>query len=105
MSYQQQETDGRIIQFIKLKSSLSEEEVYQKAKEREPEFRAIPGLLQKYYVKLNEPDQFGGIYIWDSRESLAAFRASDLAASIPQAYELKEAPNIELMDLLFQLRE
>ena len=105
MNKQQHESNGRIIQFIRLKSSLSEEEVYQKAKEREPEFQAIPGLLQKYYVKLRQPGEFGGIYIWDSRASLAAYRASDLAASIPLAYQLIEAPNIELMDLLFQLKD
>ena len=105
MSTQKQDTNGRIIQFIRLKSSLAEEEVYQKAKEREPDFQAIPGLLQKYYVKLGAPGEFGGIYVWDSRESLAAYRASDLAATIPQAYQLTEAPNIEVMDLLFQLRE
>jgi len=94
-----------IIQIIKLKSELSEEELLKTAKEREPRFKAIPGLLQKYYVKLGQPGQYGGVYIWDSKESLQSYRESDLAASIPQAYKLIEAPNIEIMDVLFQLRE
>jgi heme-degrading monooxygenase HmoA len=94
-----------IIQIIRLKSSLAEEELLKKAKERESGFKAIAGLLQKYYVKLKEPGQYGGVYIWDSRESLMAFRESDLAASIPQAYQLTEAPDIEIMDVLFQLRD
>lgn len=94
-----------IVQIIKLKSSLSEEELLKKAKEREPKFRAIPGLVQKYYVKLGTPGQYGGVYIWDSKESLKAFRESDLAAGIPEAYKLVEAPDIELMDVLFQLHE
>jgi heme-degrading monooxygenase HmoA len=94
-----------IIQIIKLKSELSEEKLLQTAREREPNFKAIPGLLQKYYVKLNQEGQYGGVYIWDSKESMQSYRESDLAASIPQAYKLIEAPDIEILDVLFQLRE
>lgn len=94
-----------ILQMVKLKSALPEEELMKRAKEREPEFKAIPGLLQKYYVKLDEPGHYGGVYIWDSKESLMAFKESDLAKSIPKAYEVVEPPNIEVMDVLFQLRD
>jgi heme-degrading monooxygenase HmoA len=94
-----------IIQIIKLKSELSEEELLSVAREREPKFKVIPGLIQKYYVKLENPGEYGGIYVWDSKESLQAYRESELAASIPQAYQLIEAPNIETADVLFQLRE
>ncbi|PIA80710.1 hypothetical protein BFR04_15995 [Gaetbulibacter sp. 4G1] len=93
-----------ILQIIKLKSSLPEKELLIRAKKRQPQFEAIPGLLQKYYVKTGQPDQYGGIYIWDSQESLNAYRESDLAKSIPEAYEIIEAPDIEIMDILFQLR-
>ena len=94
-----------IIQIIRLKSSLSEEELLERARIREPRFKAIPGLLQKYYVKMGGPGQYGGIYVWDSEASLKAYRATDLAASIPEAYEVTEAPGIENLDVLFQLRE
>ena len=94
-----------ILQIIKLKSNLPEEELLKRAKEREPQFKAIPGLLQKYYVKIDQSGQYGGIYVWDSPESLNSYRASDLAQSIPEAYEIVEAPNIEIMDILFQLRK
>ncbi|WKK67090.1 hypothetical protein [Lutimonas zeaxanthinifaciens] len=47
---------------------------------------------------------YGGIYVWDSPESLQSFRNSDLAKSIPEAYEIVEAPNVEIMDIMFQLR-
>ncbi|MGW8316522.1 MAG: YdhR family protein [Bacteroidales bacterium] len=94
-----------IIQIIKLKSGLTEEELLKVAREREPMFRAIPGLLQKYYTKLDQPGQYGGVYVWDSKESLQEYRASDLATSIPEAYQLIEAPDIEVLDVLFQLRE
>ena len=94
-----------ILQFVKLKSNLPQDELLSRAKERKPQFEAIPGLLQKYYVQLNEPGQYGGIYVWDSPESFQAFRDSDLAKSIPQAYEVIEAPDIEIMKILFKLRE
>ena len=94
-----------IIQIIRLKSGLTEEELLRTAREREPRFKALPGLLQKYYLKLKEPGQYAGIYVWDTRESLAAYRNSELAASIPAAYELIEAPDIEVADVLFQLRD
>ncbi len=93
-----------ILQIIKLKSNLPEEELLNKAREREPQFKAIPGLVQKYYVKIGQSGQYGGIYVWDSPESLRSYRESDLAKSIPEAYEIIEAPNIEIMDILFQLR-
>jgi heme-degrading monooxygenase HmoA len=93
-----------IIQIIKLKSNLEESELMKRAREREPQFREIPGLLQKYYVKMDTPGQYGGIYVWDSKESLLKYRASDLAASIPEAYEVIEAPEAEVLDVLFQLR-
>ena len=94
-----------ILQIIKLKSNLPEEELLRRAREREPQFEAIPGLVQKYYVKTDQPGQYGGIYVWDSPESLQTYRNSDLAKSIPEAYEITEAPNIEIMDILFRLRD
>jgi heme-degrading monooxygenase HmoA len=94
-----------IIQIVKFESALSEEEVMATAKEREEQFRALPGLLQKYYFKVGESNQYGGIYIWDSLESLRSYRESDLAASIAEAYKAVGPPNIEILDGLFQLRE
>ena len=94
-----------ILQIIRLKSNLPEEELIKRAQDRKPQFGAIKGLLQKYYVKMPDSGQYGGIYVWDSKKSLDTYRKSDLASSIPEAYELIEAPNIEILDVLFQLRE
>lgn len=93
------------LQIIRLKSKLAEEELLKRAKERESQFQAIPGLLQKYYVRLDEPGSYGGVYVWESPESMQAFRASDLAKSIPGAYEITEPPAIEMMDIMFKLRD
>ena len=94
-----------IVQIIRFESSLTEEEVVAVAEERLEQFRAQPGLLQKYYVKLQEPNCYGGVYTWDSMESLASYRESDLAKSIPAAYKVKGAPTVEIIDAFMQLRD
>ncbi|TPN82910.1 YdhR family protein [Aquimarina algicola] len=93
-----------ILQIIKLKSDLPEEELQKRAKNREPNFKSISGLLQKYYIKTSKEGEYGGVYIWDSLQSLQAYQQSDLAKSIPAAYAIKEVPDIEMMDIIFQLR-
>lgn len=94
-----------IIQIVRFESELPEEAVLAVAHDRMAEFLALPGLIQKYYVKLPEPNMYGGVYIWDSLESLSAYRQSGLASSIPAAYRAKGAPTVEILDGLLQLRE
>jgi heme-degrading monooxygenase HmoA len=94
-----------IIQIIKFETALSEEEILATAKERAEQFLLLPGLLQKYYTKLDQPNKYAGVYIWDSMESLNSYRESNLAASIPTAYKVIGSPTIEILDTLFQLRE
>ncbi|MFQ5509244.1 MAG: antibiotic biosynthesis monooxygenase [Leptospirillia bacterium] len=94
-----------MIQVVKFGTTLSEDEVLAIANERVDQFRAIPGLLQKYYYRVGQSNQYGGVYVWDSMESLNAFRESDLAASIPSAYKVVGPPTVEVLNGLFQLRE
>lgn len=94
-----------IVQFVKFETTLTEEEVMAVANERLPQFQAIPGLVQKYYLKLDKPNHYGGFYIWRTREDLMAFRASDLAKTIPTAYKVVGAPDVEIHEMLFPLRE
>lgn len=94
-----------IMQIIKFRSTLSLEEVQKMAQKRKEEFLSVPGLVQKYYFKSEEPGHYGGVYIWDSKESVAAYRNSELAASIPQAYKLMGPPEIDVLEVAFTLRE
>lgn len=94
-----------IVQFVQFETSLSEEEVRAVAEERLPQFRAIPSLVQKFYLKLAGENRYGGFYVWESREALAAFRESDLAKSIPSAYKIVGTPKVDVHELLFPLRE
>ncbi|UOY07112.1 hypothetical protein L0P88_00850 [Muricauda sp. SCSIO 64092] len=59
-------TNQMVLQIIKLKSNLPEQELLKGAKEREPQFNIIPGLMQKYYVKTVQSGDYGGVYVWDS---------------------------------------
>ncbi|MDW3647150.1 MAG: hypothetical protein R8P61_08810 [Bacteroidia bacterium] len=94
-----------IVQIIKIQSPLAENELIDRAQTRAEKFRAIPGLVQKFYVRRGGEGAYAGIYIWDSKESMMAFKGTELAKTIPVAYELQGPPEIEISDMLFQLRE
>lgn len=47
-------------------------------------------MLQKLYIKDESTGHPGGVYIFDSKESLEAFRNSDLSKSIGDAYKFLE---------------
>jgi heme-degrading monooxygenase HmoA len=99
------ENKKMLLQIIRIKSGLTEEELLKVAKERSPQFKAIKGIIQKYYIKLGPEGEYGGVYIWDSEESLLEFQGSGLAKSIPEAYKVLEPPKIEIQEVLFQLRD
>lgn len=93
-----------IIQFVKFKSGLSDAEVRQVMEERAPRFRALPGLVQKYYGHEKKTGEFTGIYLWDSEQSMREFQETDLARTIPAAYKVKGQPRIEIFDVVMPLR-
>lgn len=92
------------ILFVKLKSSLPDEEAIRIMEERAPQFRAIPGLIQKYYGHEKATGEFCGVYVWDSEESLQEYRKSELARTIPVAYKGEGQPRIEVFDVVSVLR-
>jgi len=80
------------ILLVLFKSGLPEEEVVRKFDERAYKYRQVKGLQQKYYIHDESSGEFGGVYIFDSKENLEAFRNSDLAKSIGDAYKYLESP-------------
>ena len=93
-----------IIQTVKFKSALPETEILRVMEERAPQFRALPGLLQKYYLREQQTGEIGAVYIWDSEESLRTYRQSDLARTIASAYKAAEQPRIEIFETILTLR-
>jgi heme-degrading monooxygenase HmoA len=92
-----------IVSIVRFKSDMSDARLLERCEERAPRYRALDGLLQKYYLKY--PDgQFGAVYVWESPEALKAFRESDLARSIAAAYEVEGEPSIEPAEVVMTLR-
>ena len=91
--------------FVKFKTALSMEEAMARSEKRMPEFRAMPGLVQKYYCREPATGEMAGVYLWDSHESLKAFLASDIRESIPTVYEIEGAPRIEVLEVVHELRD
>lgn len=89
---------------VKFKTALPVSDVLRISRERAPRYRALPGLIQKYYGIEKETGEVTGVYIWDSKQSLQEFRDSELARTIPEAYKVEGQPRIEVFDVELVLR-
>jgi heme-degrading monooxygenase HmoA len=89
---------------VKFKSQLSMEELLRISEERVDRYRALDGLLQKYYLEYQEENHYGAVYIWESVEDIKAFRESDLYRTIPEAYQLEGDPEITMGEVAMTLR-
>lgn len=92
-----------IVSIVRFRTDMSEARLLEMCEQRAPRYRALEGLLQKYYLKY--PDgQFGAVYVWESPEALKAFRESELARTIATAYEVRGEPSIEPAEVILKLR-
>src|SRR5262245_48041 len=91
------------ILFVRITSGLEREEFDRRLAERRPRFREVPGLVQKVYVRDPETGDVCGIYFFESYEALAAFRETELARTIPSAYEAVDIRR-ERYEVLYSLR-
>ena len=92
-----------IIQTVRYGSRLTRDEVEQRFTERSDRYRKVPGLLQKYYVEFGETAEFGGIYVWESKESMDSWRQTNLAGTLAETYEVTGEPRSELADVMLVL--
>lgn len=97
-------SDVGVVTVVRFKSRLDEDELLRIATERSEEFRGIPGLLQKLYFGDVSGDGYGAVYLWDSPESVARFRESELFASIPGAYEIEGPMEVTVGRVVHTLR-
>jgi len=56
------------------KSGLPLEEISATSEKRADRYRKVKGLIQKYYVQDKSTGHVGGVFIFDSKQSLQAFR-------------------------------
>jgi len=75
------------ILFVRIKSDTAFEELEPRMYERLPRFREVPGLIQKIYGRSPSTGDVCGIYFFESQAALAAYRESELAKTIPTAYD------------------
>ena len=90
------------ILFVRIKSGLDAQEFERRLEERRPRFREVPGLVQKIYGRDRATGDVCGIYFFENDEALAAFRETELARTIPSAYEAVEVRR-EVYEMLYPL--
>ena len=93
-----------VILFVRVKAGLDPQELENRLLERMPNFKEVPGLIQKIYGRDPESGDACGIYFFDSPESLKAFKETELAKTIPVAYEAIEVRR-EVYELLYALHD
>ena len=91
-----------VVLFVRVKSPLDAEELQRRVIERRPHFREVPGLVQKIYGKDPATGDVCGIYFFEDGDALAAFRDSELARTIPSAYEATDIRR-EVYEVLYPL--
>jgi hypothetical protein len=92
-----------VVLFVRVQSDLPFEELERRVLKRKPEFREVPGLIQKIYGRDPATGDVCGIYFFESREALAAYSETDLAKTIPDAYEATDVRR-EVFEVLYPLR-
>jgi hypothetical protein len=92
-----------VVLFVRVGSELELDELERRVLDRRPSFVEVPGLIQKIYGRDPQSGDWCGIYFFESHEALDAFRETELAKSIPDAYE---ATNVrrEVFEVMFPLR-
>jgi heme-degrading monooxygenase HmoA len=90
------------ILFVRISSGLDAEEFERRLAERRPRFREVPGLIQKIYGRDEATGDVSGIYFFESDQALAAFRETELARTIPSAYEAVDVRR-EVYEVLYPL--
>lgn len=91
------------ILYVRIKSNLDPEELERRVEERKPRFLEVPGLIQKIYGRDEATGDVCGIYFFENKETLAAFRDTELAKTISSAYEAEEI-RPEVYEILFPLK-
>jgi hypothetical protein len=90
------------ILFVRVKSRLDTKELDRRLTERRPRFHEVPGLVQKIYGRDETTGDVCGIYFFEDQTALNAFRETELAKTIPSAYEALDIRR-EVYEVLYPL--
>jgi len=92
-----------IAQIVRFKSGLADEQVLALYEARAPQYRALKGLKQKYYLRFRQTNEHGAVYIWESEAALKEFRQSELGQTISSAYEIQGVPDAQIAEVVMTL--
>ena len=93
-----------LILLTRFRSALPIEEITRIMEDRAPQFRALAGLQQKYYMQDAKTGEVAGLYLWESAEAFDEYRNSELRATIAAAYQAIDEPRVEVYRVLAPLR-
>ena len=92
-----------LIHIVRFRSALPDQRIAELFQARAREYLTVPGLLQKYYLRFRSGEH-GGVYVWDSADSMERFMASELAGSICDVYRVEESVR-DVADVILALRD
>jgi len=89
---------------VKFNSAFSTEELNKVCQEDLEDFRAVPGLIQKYYLLEESTGAISGVYLFETESARASFWNSELAKTIPARYRvIPETLRVEQYDIAIAL--
>lgn len=97
------EPRGPLVLFVRVETGLDPVELERRLLDRRPRFLEVPGLLQKIYGRDPATGDVCGIYFFENKEALVSFRDTELARTIPTAYEATDIRR-EVYEVLYPLR-
>jgi heme-degrading monooxygenase HmoA len=93
-----------VVQIVRFKSGLPDEQVLTMYEARAPRYRALTGLKQKYYLRFPDTGEHGAVYVWESEAALKEFRESDLGRTISTTYQVQGTPEARTGEVVLTLR-
>ena len=61
---------------------LTHEEFVASTDEAAPHWAAIPGLITKHWLSSEETNTYGGVYLFESKEAMQAYKDSELCSQL-----------------------
>lgn len=90
--------DGKAVTTIvslKIPTGVTHDQIVSGFKKSVPLYRAVPGLLRKYFT-IGEDGRFGGVYLWKDKESANSFYSATWHSRIQSTYGV--AAEVEYFD-------
>lgn len=71
---------------IKLPASVTRDKAQEMFSGVAPNFRGVPGLIRKYFLRSEDGGTVGGVYLWKSRADADRFYGGGFKQSIVERY-------------------